>query len=169
MALEVKVPEVEVVESMLTILYWRNIISIYVDCYLRQELFTLQWSDVDQTHFFRFSLGLHQCYVSHSGSLLQYLHCNSGPINTFYQNHHNVRASSPLFLVKSFCYQAAELMSTKRQSLDFQSGKKTVFPSFVPLFILPLSENASSFFSHAELVLGGKHKEGKEVAEVEFW
>ena len=39
MALEVKVPEVEVVESMLTILYW-NIISIYVHCYLRQVLFT---------------------------------------------------------------------------------------------------------------------------------
>ena len=52
-------------------------------------------------------------------------------------------------------------MSTKRQSLDFQLGKKQ--------FFLPLSENASSFFSHAELVLGGKHKEGKEVAEVEFW
>ena len=158
MDLEVKVSEVEVVESMLTISYW-NIISIYVHCYLRQELFTSQWSDVDQAHFFRFSLGLHQCYVSHSGSLLQY-HCNSGPSNTFYQNHHNVGTSSPLFAVKSFCYQAAELMSTKRQSLDFQLGRKQFFlPLFLCLSFLCRKTPVHSFRCRAGI--GGKAQGGQ--------
>ena len=142
MALEVKVPEVEVVESMLTILYW-NIISIYVHCYLRQELFTSQWSDVDQAHFFRFSLGLHQCYVTrdHSYSITstlvkQYLLPESP----------QCRNVIPLVCSKVILLSGSGVDVDEAPIIGFSIGQKTVFPSFVPLFILPLSENASSFF-----------------------
>ena len=80
--------------------------------------------------------------------------------NTFYQNHHNVGTSSPLFAVKSFCYQAAELMSTKRQSLDFQLGRKQFFlPLFLCLSFLCRKTPVHSFRCRAGI--GGKAQGGQ--------